>query len=130
MSQNTPKKSATANQYRTVTPVCILKSIGTDTDKPITLKRGFCCDFLKYIIQHCCICRHSDSTVSEEVEIEPRTVPTSELAVRRFSHWTRSHPQTDNLTAWPYLCCVRKIFLNRMMLYFFVVRLCHEICLV
>ncbi len=34
-----------------------------------------------YYIQHCFICRPSDSTVSEDAEIEPRTVATSALAV-------------------------------------------------
>ncbi len=38
-------------------------------------------------IQHCFICRPSDSTVSEDAGIEPRTVATSELA--------RSHPLLD-----------------------------------
>jgi hypothetical protein len=46
-----------------------------------------------YCIQHCFICRPSDSTVSEDARIEPRTVATSELAVRRSNHSARSHPQ-------------------------------------
>jgi hypothetical protein len=33
-----------------------------------------------YCIQHCFICRPSDSTVSEDAGIEPRTVATSALA--------------------------------------------------
>ncbi len=48
-----------------------------------------------YCIQHC-----SDSTVAEDAGIEPRTVATSVLAVRRSSittrlgiHKARSHPQ-------------------------------------
>jgi hypothetical protein len=36
-----------------------------------------------YCIQHCIICRLSDSTVSEDAEIEPRT---SVLAVRRSNY--------------------------------------------
>jgi hypothetical protein len=36
-----------------------------------------------YCIQHCFICRPSDSTVSEDAGIESRTVATSTLAVRR-----------------------------------------------
>jgi hypothetical protein len=35
-----------------------------------------------YDIQHCFICRPSDSTVSEDAGIEPRTVATLALAVR------------------------------------------------
>jgi hypothetical protein len=34
-----------------------------------------------YLIQHCVICRHSVSTVSEDAGIEPRTVATLALAV-------------------------------------------------
>jgi hypothetical protein len=36
-----------------------------------------------YFIQHCFICRASDSTVSEDAGIEPRTLATLALAVRR-----------------------------------------------
>ncbi len=36
-----------------------------------------------YYIQHCFICRPSDSNVSEDAGFEPRTVATSALAVRR-----------------------------------------------
>jgi hypothetical protein len=43
------------------------------------------------MIQHCFICRPSDSTVSEDAWIEPRTVATSALAVRRSNHSARSH---------------------------------------
>jgi hypothetical protein len=39
-----------------------------------------------YFIQHCVICRPSDSTVSEDAGIEPRTVATSVLAVGRSIH--------------------------------------------
>jgi hypothetical protein len=35
-----------------------------------------------YFLQHCFICRPSDSTVSEDAGIEPRTVATVALAVR------------------------------------------------
>jgi hypothetical protein len=57
--------------------------------------------FSMYCIQHCFICRPSDSTVSEDAAIEPRTVATSALAVRRSNpisflcsnHSARSHPQ-------------------------------------
>ena len=50
-----------------------------------------------YDIQHCFICRPTDSTVSEDAEIEPRTVVTSALAVRRSSHSATSHPQVKLL---------------------------------
>ncbi len=43
--------------------------------KKTRVKQGVFCNFLcMYIIQHCFICRPSDSTVSENAGIEPRTV--------------------------------------------------------
>jgi hypothetical protein len=45
-----------------------------------------------YCIQHCFTCRPSDSAVSKDAVIEPRTVATSALAVRRSNHSARSHP--------------------------------------
>jgi hypothetical protein len=39
--------------------------------------------FFMYFIRHCLIYRPSDSTVSEDVEIEPRTIVTLAFAVRR-----------------------------------------------
>ncbi len=42
--------------------------------------------FCSYNIQHCFICRPSDSTVPTDAGIEPRTVATSALAVRRSNH--------------------------------------------
>jgi hypothetical protein len=42
--------------------------------------------FSAYIIQHCFICRPSDSTVPTDAGIEPRTVATGALAVRRSNH--------------------------------------------
>jgi hypothetical protein len=54
------------------------------------IKRGifFLMFFLSllYIIQHCFICRPYDSTVTTDAGIEPRTVATSALAVRRSNH--------------------------------------------
>ncbi len=45
--------------------------------------------FFKYLIQHCFNCRPSDSTVSEDAEIEPRTGATLALTVRRSDHSAR-----------------------------------------
>ncbi len=42
--------------------------------------------FCSYNIQHCFICRPSDSTVPTDAGIEPRTVATCALAVRRSNH--------------------------------------------
>ncbi len=58
-------------------------------------KGDFCGFFLyMYDIQHCFICRPSDFTVSEDAGIEPRTVATTALAVRRSKHSARSHPHS------------------------------------
>jgi hypothetical protein len=54
-----------------------------------------------YFSQHCFICRPSDSTVSEDAGIEPRTIVTTALAVRRSSHSATSHPQDSESTEWP-----------------------------
>jgi hypothetical protein len=40
------------------------------------LKQGEFLLFFIYVIQYCFICRLSDSTVSEDAGIEPRTVAT------------------------------------------------------
>ncbi len=46
----------------------------------------------KYDIQHCLICRPSDSTVPTDAGIELGTVATAALAVRRPNHSARSYP--------------------------------------
>jgi hypothetical protein len=43
-------------------------------------------NFFSYNIQHCFICRPSDFTVPTDAGIEPRTVATVALAVRRSNH--------------------------------------------
>ena len=57
--------------------------------------------FFLVLVQHCFIRRPSDSTVSEDAGIEPWTVATSALAVRRSNHSanfihnsTRFHPHS------------------------------------
>ncbi len=55
------------------------------------LNRGDFFYFVQYFIQHCFICRPSDSTVSEDAGIDPRT---SAPAVRRSNLLDRSHPHT------------------------------------
>jgi hypothetical protein len=50
-------------------------------------------------IQHCSTCRPSDSTVSEDAGIEPRTLATSALAVKRSSHSAISHPQVGYISS-------------------------------
>jgi hypothetical protein len=42
--------------------------------------------FFSYHIQHCFICRPSDSTVPPDAGIKSRTVATGALAVRRSNH--------------------------------------------
>ncbi len=56
-------------------------------------KVGFFSIFLfMYVIQHCVICCPSDSTVSEDAGIEPRTVATLALTARCSNHLAKSHP--------------------------------------
>ncbi len=47
---------------------------------------GILFSFFSYNIQHCFICRPSDSTVPTDAGIEPRTVATGALAVRCSNH--------------------------------------------
>ncbi len=46
----------------------------------------FIYSFLQYFIELCFICRPSDSTVSEDAGVEPRTVATKAMAIRCFYH--------------------------------------------
>ncbi len=56
-------------------------------------KGGFLSIFLfMYVIQHCIICRPSESTVSEDAGIEHSTFATLALTARRSNHLAKSHP--------------------------------------
>ncbi len=68
--------------------LCLLNSVRKIRGKFLTKF------FPMYCIQHCSICRPSDSTstVSEDAGIEPRTVANSSLAARRSNHSARYHP--------------------------------------
>jgi len=57
----------------------------------VTFNGGFF-GFFHFFIQHCFTCHLSESTVSEDAGIQPRTVATTGLAVRRYNHSARSHP--------------------------------------
>ncbi len=59
---------------------------GTVSFRQCFFKNIFFGDFFSYFIQHCFICRPSDSTVPTDAGIEPRTVATGALAVRRSNH--------------------------------------------
>jgi hypothetical protein len=48
--------------------------------------------FFMYFIQHCFIGRSSESTLSDDAGIEPRTVATLALSMRRSNHSARTHP--------------------------------------
>ncbi len=52
--------------------------------------RGICKDFFMYFIQHSFICCPSDSTVSYDDGLEPRTVATLLMAVRRSFWWAKN----------------------------------------
>jgi len=62
-------------------------------------QQGDFLDFFMYFIQPCFNCRPSDSTVSEDAGIEPRTVATSALPFRRSNHSARSHPQLGYISS-------------------------------
>ncbi len=62
--------------------------------------------FFPYCIQHCFICRPSDSTVPTDAGIEPRTVATGALAVRHSNHLARSHPLQKNIHIYSLLVVV------------------------
>jgi len=57
----------------------------------VIVQMGIILDFVMYVIQHCFICRPSNSTVSEDAGIEPRGVATLALTASRSSHSARSH---------------------------------------
>jgi hypothetical protein len=59
-----------------------------------SFNRGIFLDLFMYFIQHCFICRPSDSTVSQDAGIDPGLlrVATSAMAVRRSNHSARSQP--------------------------------------
>ncbi len=50
--------------------------------------------FCMHFIPHCFLCRPSDSAVSEDAGIEPRTVATTASTVRCSNPSTRSHPHS------------------------------------
>jgi hypothetical protein len=52
---------------------------------------GFFCLYVRYLFNTAT----SDSTVSEDAGIEPRTVATTALTVRRSNYSARSHPQLN-----------------------------------
>ncbi len=85
----------------------------TNLDQQMSFKWGFLDFFLSmYVIQHCFICRPSDSTVSENAGFEPRTVETLVLTARRSNLSARSHPhQLDLIHKFSkchdkYFCCL------------------------
>jgi hypothetical protein len=78
-------------------------------------KQGVFLDIFMNYIQHCFICHPSDSTVSEDAGIEPRTVATLALAVGRSNHSARSHPHPQ---FYIFLSCIAfTLFLNFLVFY-------------
>ncbi len=65
---------------------CFLWSTLTGLIYIFFLKFFFGKFFFSYCIQHCFICRPSDSLVPTDAGIEPRTVATGTMAVRRSNH--------------------------------------------
>jgi hypothetical protein len=78
------------------------------TFKKIILKNMVNEDFyglfvFMYVIQHCFICRHSDSTVSEDAGIAPKNVATLTVTARRSNHLARSNPNKFALVVVNYM---------------------------
>ncbi len=68
-------------------PVCCKYRRGSKMSEDLKTNREIFLYFYSlYCIQHWFICHPSDSTVSEDAGMEPRTVVTSALAVRRSNH--------------------------------------------
>ncbi len=65
---------------------CDQRPISIDTEPQMSAFVKNLGDFFSHYIQHCFICRHSDSTVPTDAGIESRTVATGALAVRRSNH--------------------------------------------
>jgi hypothetical protein len=70
-----------------------------DTGTGTYSKGGIFLDLLLfiYVIQHCFIDCPTDSNVSEDAGIEPRTVATVALTARRSNHSARSHSHSAEL---------------------------------
>ncbi len=89
---------------------------GLNTEKIFLLKVLIGRIFLAYYIQHCFICRPSESTVPTDAGIEPRSVANDALAVGRFNHQARSHPRKKNIHGTRY-----RIKKDRCLITFFLV---------
>ncbi len=79
-----PRESSSA-------PSTILNPLRALSGQPLKrvkqkIKGGYFLGFFSYCIQHCFICRPSDSTVPTNAGIEPRTVAIVAFAVRRSNH--------------------------------------------
>ncbi len=64
---------------------------------------GDFCFLFSHFIQHCFICRPSDSTVPTDAGIEPRTVATCALAVRRSNLQAISQPLLGYISSAEYI---------------------------
>jgi hypothetical protein len=74
-----------------------------------------------YFIQHCVICCPSNSTVSEDAGIEPRTVATLALAVRRSNLSARSHPLSARFHLYLVICILIRNLLPRVPTFLYVI---------
>jgi hypothetical protein len=86
---------------RCLVPIEFLKipALRGDNFRGIQTNRGSFGIFSMYRIQHCFNFRRSDFTVPEDAGIEPRTVATSALAVRRSNHSARSYPRLEQISS-------------------------------
>ncbi len=63
--------------------------------------------FFMFVIQHCFICRPSDSNVSKDAGIDHRTVEALALPSRRSNHSARSHPTHVEWIKLGYICTLQ-----------------------
>ncbi len=87
------------HSFSQITSYAILPSDGRLLKGDFLFFIGFL--FFMYDIQHCFICSPSDFTMSEDAGIEPRTVATTALAVRRSNHSARSHSHSNRYPLHP-----------------------------
>ncbi len=86
--------SSRSNQHPSICAILKVGCVGFSTSKIFLKKKqdkaNLTGGFFWIFIQHCFICRPSDSTVSEDAGIKPRTVATLALAVKHSNHSARS----------------------------------------
>jgi hypothetical protein len=73
----------------------LYRPVESSKEKKKSFKGGFFFGFFLFYVRYSTLLHlpPTDSPVSEGARIEPRTVATTTLAVRRSNHSARSHPE-------------------------------------